>query len=285
MYLASEQCDSLVIMVCLHCVGCLSTPEGTDCSNGVFTSLSTCTIIIILWAMLQIHVRNVTPEHTVVVNSKNLFCVLVWQSSFNMWNWTEKAEQKWDCSWRLSLFHPWFHPCSALSQHLSTLPLPFFFTTNNQSADKAISNCLLTKSTKMFLMLVQQLTASTSNQCFVFLRGQVSQFLLLNEVYRLQPPSGVESCHAGARSKSFNRLTLVSWTSQWVRCTQMASAVTRSQANRAPWGCGGMRNTYHLHDAIMSIRTKISEKCFQHLVESRPQRIQAVLTAKGDSTW
>ncbi len=34
-------------------------------------------------------------------------------------------------------------------------------------------------------------------------------------------------------------------------------------------------------DAIMPIWTKISEECFQHLVESMPQRIKAVLKAKG----
>ncbi len=34
-------------------------------------------------------------------------------------------------------------------------------------------------------------------------------------------------------------------------------------------------------DAIMSIWTKISEECFQHLVESIPPRIKAVLKAKG----
>ncbi len=36
-----------------------------------------------------------------------------------------------------------------------------------------------------------------------------------------------------------------------------------------------------LRDAIMSIWTKISEECFQHLVESMPRRIKAVLKAKG----
>jgi len=40
-------------------------------------------------------------------------------------------------------------------------------------------------------------------------------------------------------------------------------------------------NLQQLHDAIMLIWTKISEKCFQHLVESTPQRIEAVLKAKG----
>ncbi len=40
-------------------------------------------------------------------------------------------------------------------------------------------------------------------------------------------------------------------------------------------------NLQQLSDAIMSIWTKISEECFQHLVESMPQRIKAVLKAKG----
>ncbi len=39
-------------------------------------------------------------------------------------------------------------------------------------------------------------------------------------------------------------------------------------------------NLQQLRDAIMSIRTKISEQCFQHLVESMPRRIKAVLKAK-----
>ena len=39
-----------------------------------------------------------------------------------------------------------------------------------------------------------------------------------------------------------------------------------------------------LRDAIMSIWTKISEICFQYLVESMPRRIKAVLKAKGDPT-
>ncbi len=39
-------------------------------------------------------------------------------------------------------------------------------------------------------------------------------------------------------------------------------------------------NLQQLHDAIMSIWTKISEECFQHLVESMPQWIKAVLKAK-----
>ncbi len=40
-------------------------------------------------------------------------------------------------------------------------------------------------------------------------------------------------------------------------------------------------NLEQLHDAIMSIWTKISEECFQHLVESMPRRMKAVLKAKG----
>ncbi len=43
-------------------------------------------------------------------------------------------------------------------------------------------------------------------------------------------------------------------------------------------------NLQKLRDAIMSIWTKISEECFQHLVESMPQRIKAVLKAKGGPT-
>ncbi len=40
-------------------------------------------------------------------------------------------------------------------------------------------------------------------------------------------------------------------------------------------------NLQQLRDAIMSIWTKISEKCFKHLVESMPRRIKAVLKARG----
>ncbi len=70
----------------------------------------------------------------------------------------------------------------------------------------------------------------------------------------------------------------------------MASTVTRSQSNRAPLGCGGTGDSHNdvqptnlqqLLDAIMLIWTKISEECFQHLFESMPQRVKAVLKAKG----
>ncbi len=45
-----------------------------------------------------------------------------------------------------------------------------------------------------------------------------------------------------------------------------------------------LTNLQKLCDAIMSIWTKISEECFQHLVESMPWRIKAVLKAKMGST-
>ncbi len=43
-------------------------------------------------------------------------------------------------------------------------------------------------------------------------------------------------------------------------------------------------NLQQLRDAFVSIWTKISEECFQHLVESLPRRIKAVLKAKGGPT-
>ncbi len=43
-------------------------------------------------------------------------------------------------------------------------------------------------------------------------------------------------------------------------------------------------NLQQLRDAIMSIWTNISEECFQRLVESMPQRIEAVLKAKRGPT-
>ncbi len=43
-------------------------------------------------------------------------------------------------------------------------------------------------------------------------------------------------------------------------------------------------NLQQLCDAIMSIWTKISEECFQHLVESMPRRMKTVLMAKGGPT-
>ncbi len=43
-------------------------------------------------------------------------------------------------------------------------------------------------------------------------------------------------------------------------------------------------NLQKLCDAIMSMWTKFSEECFQHLVESMSRRIKAVLKAKGGPT-
>ncbi len=43
-------------------------------------------------------------------------------------------------------------------------------------------------------------------------------------------------------------------------------------------------NLQQLRDAIMSIWTKISEECFQPLIESIPWIIKAVLKAKGGPT-
>ncbi len=43
-------------------------------------------------------------------------------------------------------------------------------------------------------------------------------------------------------------------------------------------------NLLQLRNAIMSIWTEISEECVQHLVESMPRRIKAVLKAKGGPT-
>ncbi len=43
-------------------------------------------------------------------------------------------------------------------------------------------------------------------------------------------------------------------------------------------------NLQQLRDAVTSICTKISEECFQHLVESMPQKNKAVLKAKGSPT-
>ncbi len=44
-------------------------------------------------------------------------------------------------------------------------------------------------------------------------------------------------------------------------------------------------NLQQLCDAIMSIWTKISQECFQHLVESMPQRIKTDLNAKLGPIW
>ncbi len=44
-------------------------------------------------------------------------------------------------------------------------------------------------------------------------------------------------------------------------------------------------NLQQQRDAIMSIWTKVSEECFQHLVEFMPQRIKVVLKAKDPTRY
>lgn len=67
-------------------------------------------------------------------------------------------------------------------------------------------------------------------------------------------------------------IQLVFWTWYWDQCTQMASAVTRSQSNRAAIMDVLLTNLQELHDAVMSIRTKMSAEYFQHLVKFMPWR-------------
>jgi len=43
-------------------------------------------------------------------------------------------------------------------------------------------------------------------------------------------------------------------------------------------------NLHQLQDAFLSIWANISKECFQHLVESMPCRIKAVLKADGGQT-
>jgi len=43
-------------------------------------------------------------------------------------------------------------------------------------------------------------------------------------------------------------------------------------------------NLHQLQDAVLSIWANISKGCFQHLVESMPRRVKAVLEAKGGQT-
>jgi len=43
-------------------------------------------------------------------------------------------------------------------------------------------------------------------------------------------------------------------------------------------------NLHQLQDAILSIWANISKECFQHLVESMPCRIKAIMKAKVGQT-
>ncbi len=94
-------------------------------------------------------------------------------------------------------------------------------------------------------------------------------------------------------SQSSNHLRLVSWTWQWVHFTQMSPQSPDLNPIEHLWDVVEREihimnvqttNLQQLCDAIMSIWTKISEECFQHLVESMPRRIKLVLKSKGVQT-
>jgi len=61
------------------------------------------------------------------------------------------------------------------------------------------------------------------------------------------------------------------------------------QISIQPLGCTETGDSHHgcvePCDAVMKIWNKISEKCFQHLVESMPWIIKAVQKAKGGPNW
>lgn len=92
----------------------------------------------------------------------------------------------------------------------------------------------------------------------------------------------------------WNGVKPVSWTCQWVPCTQMASTITRSQSNGAPLGCGGWEihtmdvqptNQQQLCDAVVSIWTEISEDCCQQLVESMPPKLKQLWRPNPVLAW
>jgi len=68
----------------------------------------------------------------------------------------------------------------------------------------------------------------------------------------------------------------------------MAATVTRSQPNRASLGCGGTGASSHKSPSTARCdpinMANISKECFQHLVESMPRRIKAVLKEKEGQT-
>lgn len=86
-----------------------------------------------------------------------------------------------------------------------------------------------------------------------------------------------------AMSHSSKTLKLFFWSWQRVHCTQMTSTVKRSQSNIAPLGWSGTEDSNYVcaADKSTSIWTKISEENFQHVVESVPRSIMAVLNVKG----
>ncbi len=96
-------------------------------------------------------------------------------------------------------------------------------------------------------------------------------------------------------SQSSNHLRLVSWTWQWVHLLKCPPQSPDLNPIEHLWDVvereihimdvqPTLSNLQLLRDAIMSIWTKISEECFQHLVESMPRRIKAVLKEKGGPT-
>ncbi len=91
-------------------------------------------------------------------------------------------------------------------------------------------------------------------------------------------------------SQSSNHLRLVSWTWQLVTLLKWPPQSPDLNLIEHLWDVVEREihimnvqptNLQQLCDAIMSIWTKISEECFQLLVESMPRRIKAVLKAKG----
>jgi len=60
-----------------------------------------------------------------------------------------------------------------------------------------------------------------------------------------------------------------------------ASTVTRSQSNRAALGCAGQKIDIMYKSDESADCGPTSQEYFQHLVESLPWRINAVLKAKG----
>lgn len=69
--------------------------------------------------------------------------------------------------------------------------------------------------------------------------------------------------------------------------------VATCQSNSAPLGCGEwevhimdvqLTNRQQLRDAVMLKWIKVSEECLRNLIQTTPQRINAVLKANGDPT-
>ena len=59
---------------------------------------------------------------------------------------------------------------------------------------------------------------------------------------------------------------------------------SRSTVSRVYKECSTTQRTSSQLDVLESTRVSIPVECFRHLVESMPQRIEAVLMAKGEAT-